>query len=329
MDFRTNLPVSQAPFTLTHAHRLFVMGSCFAEQTGQRLRESGFRTVVNPFGVLYNPVSIEQAINRLLAHKTYEADELVVHEGLYQSFDHHGSFSNVHAEKALADINHAFRNAVEGLETADCLILTLGTAWLYKRVDTNKVVANCHKWPATFFIRERLDVDAFVETFSQLIGRLLTRRPGLKIILTVSPIRHIKDGLHANNLSKAVLLLGIETLCQRFESVTYYPAYELLLDDLRDYRFFADDLLHPSALAQTYIWEHFTETFFSKGTREMARQVQAIHKAMEHRPFHPKDEAYRRFAQKNLAAIEGLSLSEPALALEDERAFFERIIRDY
>lgn len=329
MDLRTKLPVNQASFALTHAHRFFVMGSCFAEQTGQRLRESGFRALSNPFGVLYNPVSMERAFARLLDGELYTIKDLDFHEGLYLSFDHHGSFSNADPERALSNINTAYLKAVEGIKTADCLLLTLGTAWLYKRVDTNEVVANCHKWPANRFVRERLDVASLVYTFSQLIDRLLTLRPGLKIILTVSPIRHIKDGLHANNLSKAVLLLGIETLCQRFEAVTYYPAYELLLDDLRDYRFFADDLLHPSTLAQTYIWEHFTETFFSKGTREMARQVQAIHKAMEHRPFHPNDEAYRRFAQKNLAAIEGLSLSEPSLTLNDERAYFERIIREH
>ncbi len=209
MDFRTNLPVSQAPFTLTHAHRLFVMGSCFAEQTGQRLRESGFRTVVNPFGVLYNPVSIEQAINRLLAHKTYEADELVVHEGLYQSFDHHGSFSNVHAEKALADINHAFRNAVEGLETADCLILTLGTAWLYKRVDTNKVVANCHKWPATFFIQKANEFRStiWVEKEERRVNaKSLLGELSLGII-GGSNIRIVADGSDENEAVNALVAL--------------------------------------------------------------------------------------------------------------------------
>jgi len=329
MDFRTKLPVSQASFTLTHANRFFVMGSCFAEQTGVRLRESGFRAIVNPFGVLYNPVSIEQSLTRLMANEAFNADQLICHEGLYHSFNHHGSFSNADPDQAMLHINTAFDKAVEGLSNTDCLILTLGTAWLYKRVDTGEVVANCHKWPASQFTRERLDVESLVERFTRLFNELLQRRPNLKIILTVSPIRHLKDGLHANNLSKAVLLLGIEALCQRFESVTYYPAYELLLDDLRDYRFFADDMLHPSLLAQSYIWEHFSETFFNKGTREMARQVQAIHKAMEHKPFHPNDEAYKRFAQKNLAAIEGLTLSEPSLTLQDERAFFERIIREH
>lgn len=327
MDFRTKLPVTQAPFTLTHAHRFFVMGSCFAEQTGQRLYESGFRAVVNPFGVLYNPVSIDQALNRLMTNEAFHEGQLVLHEGLYHSFDHHGSFSNPDPHQALAHINAAYHKAAEGLKATDCLIVTLGTAWLYRRLDTNQVVANCHKWPANRFARERLDVETFVETFTRLINRLLALRPGLKIILTVSPIRHLKDGLHANNLSKAVLLLGIEQLCQRFEEAVYYPAYELLLDDLRDYRFFADDLVHPAPLAQTYIWEHFSETFLSKGAREMAKQVQAIRKAMEHRPFHPDEGAYKRFAQKNLAAIEGLMLSEPALVLNEERAFFERIIR--
>lgn len=329
MDFRTKLPVAQAPFALTHKNRFFVMGSCFAEQTGQRLREHGFRAVVNPFGVLYNPVSIDQALTRLMDGNAFTADELSYHDGLYHSFDHHGSFSNADPVQALAHINAAFDKAEEGLRQTDCLILTFGTAWLYRRADTGAVVANCHKWPAAFFTRESLDVDSLVARCTRLFNRLLALNPRMKIILTVSPIRHIKDGLHANNLSKAVLLLGIEQLCQAFDAVTYYPAYELLLDDLRDYRFYADDLLHPSTLAQNYIWEHFAETYFNKATREMARQVLAIHKAMEHKPFHPGDEAYRRFAQKQLAAIEGLVLSEPALTLTEERAFFERIIRDH
>jgi len=327
MEFRTKIAPVPAPFSLSHADRLLVMGSCFAETMGQRLRESGFKVVHNPFGVVYNPSSIAQAFRRLLQEEPFRATELVAHDGLYHSFNHHGSFSNSNPKEALNHMNAAYWQAVSALKESTRLILTLGTSWVYSLNESGEVVANCHKFPAGQFSRKRLSITDIVDDFSTLFDKLFERNPTLRIVLTVSPIRHQKDGFNANSLSKSILLLATDMLMERYANVQYYPSYELMMDDLRDYRFYAEDMLHPSSLATSYIWDHFTETYFSKQTKEMAKQVQQVRKAMDHRPFHPDEAAYRRFAQKNLAAIEGLVLSEPALELKDEKAFFERIIR--
>jgi hypothetical protein len=303
------------------------MGSCFAETMGQRLRESGFNTVLNPFGVVYNPSSIAQSVQRLMHDEPFQTTDLVEYEHLYHSFNHHGSFSGSNPKETLVHMNAAYWQAVAALKASTCLMLTFGTSWVYTLRETGEVVANCHKFPAVHFDRHRLSITAIVDTYISLFDNLFAMNPALRIVLTVSPIRHQKDGFHANNISKSILLLATESLVERYANVYYYPSYELVMDDLRDYRFYADDMLHPSPLATNYIWEHFSESFFGKQTKEMARQVQQIRKAMEHRPFHPDEAAYRRFAQKNLAAIEGLVLSEPKLDLREEKAFFERIIR--
>jgi len=327
MEFRTKIAPVPAPFSLSHADRLLVMGSCFSETMGQRLRESGFRIVQNPFGVVYNPASIAQALRRLMQEEPFQATDLVALDGLYHSFHHHGSFSNSNPKEALNHMNAAYWQAVDALKESTHLILTLGTSWVYSLNESGQVVANCHKFPAGQFNRHRLSITDIVDDYSSLFDRLLEMNSRLRIVLTVSPIRHQKDGFHANSLSKSILLLATDRLAERYSNVYYYPSYELMMDDLRDYRFYADDMLHPSALASSYIWDHFSETYFSKQTKEIAKQVQQVRKAMEHRPFHPDESAYRRFAQKNLAAIEGLILSEPALDLKEEKAFFERIIR--
>ncbi|MDP4278604.1 MAG: GSCFA domain-containing protein [Bacteroidota bacterium] len=326
MDFRTNIPVSTAAFRLSHADRHMVIGSCFAENIGNRFKEGGFNVTVNPFGVLYNPASISAAIRRLMSEDAFRRDELNYYDGLFHSFSHHSSFSDANADVALSRINSSFRKAVAALKHSTCLMLTFGTAWVYTLPETGQVVANCHKFPANRFQRSRLSVESIVADYSELINALLEKQPDLKLILTVSPIRHAKDGMHENTLSKSVLHLAIANLCDRFRQIVYYPSYELMMDDLRDYRFYGEDMLHPSSVAQEYIWNHFSDTFLSKASRDIAHQVQQIRKAMEHKPFHPEDEAYKRFAQKNIASIELLCLSVPGLDLKEERQFFEKII---
>lgn len=327
MDFRTNIAPAPAPFSLSYKDTILAMGSCFAESVGQRLRESGFNLIRNPFGVVYNPITIVESLTRLTQFKPFEADDLVFHDGLYHSFSHHGSFSGTDSDVVLKHMNAAYRQAASALNATNRLLLTFGTSWVYRLKETNQVVSNCHKIPQTTFTHARLSVNDIVEACSPLFDRLFSQNSDLRIVLTVSPIRHLKDGLHANNISKATLLMAVEELVETFPGVYYFPSYELMLDDLRDYRFYADDMLHPSTLAINYIWEYFSECFFSKQTMEMAKQVQQIRKAMEHRPFHPDETAYKRFSQKYLAAVEGLLISEPALNLTEEKVFFERIIR--
>ena len=326
MDFRTKIPLTKPGFLLSYADRLMVFGSCFAENIGNRLDDSGFKVMTNPFGVLYNPSSISSALRRLIKEEKFLPSELIEHDGLYQSFSHHGSFSGIDPKITLKNINDSFNQAVEKLKVTNCLIITFGTAWVYALSENSQIVANCHKFPANSFKRFRLTIEDILKDYSGLFDDLFKNKPDLRIILTVSPIRHLKDGIHENTISKSVLHLAVEAICERFGNVAYYPSYELMMDDLRDYRFYDDDMMHPSHVAQDYIWEHFSETFLVKSSREIARQVQQIRKAMNHRPLHDSEESYLRFAQKNIASIEMLKISVPELDLTDEKIFFEKIL---
>jgi len=326
MDFRTIVPVQTSDFHLTHADKLMILGSCFAENIGKQLQESGFMTTVNPFGVLYNPASVGMDLQRLLQNQSFRDEELVEYEGLYHSFSHHSLFSGTDRKKTLENINRSFDNAETALREASCLIITFGTAWVYALPSTDQIVANCHKLPEDRFLRRRLSVDEIEYFYTDLLEMLFEANPDLNVLFTVSPIRHMKDGFHENTISKATLHLAIEGLCESFDRAHYYPAFELLMDDLRDYRYYAEDMVHPSPAAQRYIWEHFSDTFFQKSTKEIVRQVQQVHKAMQHKPFHPEDEAYKGFAKKNIANIEILSVTAPELDLSEERAFFEHIL---
>lgn len=326
MDFRTMVPVQAQDLQLTHADRLMVLGSCFAENIGVKLQEGGFRVALNPFGVLYNPASVGMALQRLWMERPFLEEELVEHDGFYHSFSHHSSFSGTDRTRTLEKINASFNQAVLDLRDATCLIITFGTAWVYTLPSTDQIIANCHKIPEDRFLRRRLSSDEIGFFYTDLLQVLFQAKPDLKVLLTVSPIRHLKDGVHKNTLSKSTLHLAIDGLCESFENVHYFPAFELMMDDLRDYRFYAEDMLHPSAVAQRYIWEHFSDSFFQKSTKEVVRQVQQIRKAMVHKPVHPEDETYKRFAKKNIATIEILSVNIPELDLSEERAFFERIV---
>ena len=326
MDFRTTVPVQISDFRLTHADQVMIFGSCFAENIGLQLKESGFRVALNPFGVLYNPASVGMALQRLWQDQPFREEELVEHEGLFHSFSHHSSFSGTDSKSTVDKINSAFSQAVLDLKDATCLMITFGTSWVYALPSTDQIVANCHKLSEDRFLRRRLSVNEIEYFYIELLEMLFQARPDLKVLFTVSPIRHLKDGAHENTLSKSTLHLAIEGLCESFDNVFYFPAYELLMDDLRDYRFYAEDMVHPSVTAQRYIWDHFSDTCFSKPTKEVVRQVQQIRKAMEHKPFHPEEEAYRRFAKKNIATIELLSVNVPELDLSEERAFFEQIL---
>ncbi|MDD4922119.1 MAG: GSCFA domain-containing protein [Bacteroidales bacterium] len=326
MEFRTTVPVHTSEFHLTHADKVMILGSCFAENIGNSLKESGFRVTLNPFGVLYNPASVGMALQRLWQDQPFRKEELVEYDGFFHSFSHHSSFSGTDPESTLEKINTAFSLAALDLKDVSCLMITFGTSWVYSLPSTDQIVANCHKMPEDHFLRRRLSVNEIEYFYIELLEALFQENPNLKVLFTVSPIRHTKDGFHENTLSKSTLHLAIEGLCESFEQVFYFPAYELLMDDLRDYRFYAEDMLHPSVVAQRYVWENFSDTCFSKPTKEIVRQIQQLRKAMEHRPFHPEDESYRRFAKKNIATIELLSATAPELDLSEERAFFEHIL---
>ncbi len=283
MIFRTIIPIKPQAW-ISHSTHFMLLGSCFAENIGQRLLDFRFRGDVNPFGVLYNPLSIAQALERLTENRPFVADELFEHNSLWHSWMHHGSFSDPSKEIALEKMNQRFCTAVENLAHADLLSITFGSAWVYEF--DGKVVANCHKVPNNRFVRRRLTMDEIVVRYTQLFAALRQQNPKLKVLLSVSPIRYLRNAATENQTSKATLLLATEALCQQLPDVDYFPAYEIVLDELRDYRFFADDMVHPSPMAVAYVWERFAQAYFTAETCALLPEIDKENRRAAHRPLH-------------------------------------------
>ncbi|MCQ2334606.1 MAG: GSCFA domain-containing protein [Paludibacteraceae bacterium] len=290
MIWQTPVHIPSPAFSISHRQRLAMFGSCFADAVSERLKVAGFDVCNNPFGVLYNPLSISTAIRRITEGTPFTADELTYHNGLYHSMMHHGSFSSPDAELCLQQINNQLLAAHEAVKEADVLLLTFGTAWIYEQ--QGRVVSNCHKMPADIFTRRRLSVEEIVTDWTELLSH-----PALankQLIFTVSPVRHLKDGLHENQLSKATLLLAIDQLVQSHPLRNYFPSYEIVMDQLRDYRFYAEDMCHPSRQAVDYVYERFTETYFSEETKQIATECEKLWLLKQHRPLHPNSEAFQK-----------------------------------
>ena len=313
--FRTSIVCTPAPDAErlgVHSGVLF-MGSCFAGNVGQRMEEACFKVLVNPHGVLFNPFSVAAALEAFLENRQVGLGDLVERDGLWHSFQHHGSFSGPDAGKVVQAINAATLKGHSFLKEARCLVVTFGTAWVYALGEAQQVVANCHKFPARDFQRYRLSVRAVVERWQSLLVALRQVNPDLQVIFTVSPVRHWKDGAHGNQLSKAVLLLAVEELVEQDGRNAYFPAYELMMDELRDYRFYADDMLHPSAQAVDFIWDRFSGAWLNEEALAFYREVQHILGALRHRPLHPGALSFESFRKKTAQKIADLVKRYPNL----------------
>lgn len=315
MEWNTPVAILPQPGAVTHHHRMMLFGSCFAEYMGERLHEYHFPVDVNPFGIQYNPFSIASSMERLIGGKPYGADELFREGNLWHSFAHHSAFSHTDRDLCLQQINRRFLPAADLLRTADRLIFTWGTSWVYILAGTDAVVANCHKLPASRFERRQLGVGEMCDRWFPLLETLFALNPRVEILCTVSPVRHFKDGAHGNQLSKAALMLFTDELCRKFPSrCTYFPAYEIVLDELRDYRFYDTDMVHPSAQAIDYVWERFSDAYFDESTRTLNREWARLLAALRHRPLTPDRETYRQFVVQNILKLENF---------REKYAFFE------
>lgn len=320
MQFTTPINIQEKYYPkIDYSHTLMSLGSCFSEHIGLKLQAAKFKCLINPFGVLYNPASICDALNELLDGKVYTKDDLFYTGEEWHSWMHHGSFSACDSLDVLTKINNNIKEAQSHLKELDYLLLTFGSSWVYKLKDTSRVISNCHKVKASEFIRERLTVDEIVTMYKGLICRLLYIHPDLKIVFSVSPIRHIRDGLHENQKSKAILLLAIEELEKLFpDNLCYFPSYEIVLDELRDYRFFTEDMVHPSAVAVNYIWELFQQAFFSRATQKTLDDCLKIQKGLQHRPLHPELKSHHDFLEHLISKMEQLSIKNTKLDFRKE-----------
>nr|WP_321453457.1 GSCFA domain-containing protein [uncultured Carboxylicivirga sp.] len=320
--FRTIVNVKEQENKMSYDAHLLFMGSCFAGNIGKYFEETGFNALVNPFGVLYNPFSIAKSIDRLIDANNYQKTDLIFHNQVWQSFDHHSSFNRLSQQECLSNINQSLKRGSDFITNANYLFITFGTAWIYQLKDTKKVVSNCHKFPSSLFTRQLITQQQIIERYTSLFDKLYRLNPSLKIILTVSPVRHWKDGAHGNQISKAHLLLAIDELCNQFKNTTYFPAYEILLDDLRDYRFFDSDMLHPSNEAIQYIRSKFIETFLNSSAIEFANQMKKITDALHHRPFNEQSEQYHKFLQKNIHKIDQIEQKFNNVSLSSFKSAF-------
>lgn len=320
MEFRTYIDIPASDVRIDHSVDTMLFGSCFSTHIGLKLQHHKFRVDANPFGILYNPYSISGAIRRLLQRRGFLETDLVQHGGMYHSFMHHGQFSSPDKQTCLNNIGARFDNAARVVRETDLFLITFGTAYVYWRMESGEIAANCHKFPENAFHRARLSVDDIVEEWSDLIEEVFELRPNSKWVFTVSPVRHWKDGAHESQVSKSILHLAIDELQRCFpEQVRYFPAYEIMIDELRDYRYYSEDMLHPSPVAVEYIWQRFAETFFSDETRAINTEWARIRKSLVHRPLHPDNETYLHFMRDTLLKLESFITKYPAISCDEER----------
>lgn len=324
LKHKTSIALDAAPFSIHYQDTIVSMGSCFAENMAQYLKDKFYNINSNPFGTLYNPLSIRNSLGLLLNHYEFQKEDLFQHHDLWHSFQHHSSFSSTDPTKTLENINVAAVKARMKLQEANVLILTLGTAWVYELKATNQVVSNCHKVPSNRFRRKRLTVEEIVESLGAILAYLQNKNPALQIILTVSPIRHLKDGFVENQLSKSILLLAVQEMVQRAHYIHYFPAYEIMMDDLRDYRYYADDLVHPSRLAIDYIWELFSGHYLTPKEATLRKKLTKLQTAMTHRPFNPHSEAHQKFIRQQLQQIETIHKKVPFINLDTAIQHFQQ-----
>ncbi|NQY05287.1 MAG: GSCFA domain-containing protein [Flavobacteriaceae bacterium] len=303
MNFRTEIAI-QKPESfqeIDHSAKVLLLGSCFSENIGDKLSYFKFQSHANPFGVLFHPKAIEDTIVRTVSAKQFLSEEIFFHNEQYHSFEVHSSLSNSDAETHLNKLNETLKVSYETLKDITHVIITFGTAWVYEYIESKKIVANCHKLPQSAFKKRLLSVDEIVkssETITSEIGKLNKK---CQVIFTVSPVRHLKDGYVENQQSKAHLLAAIHQMIANSTpktlhvSPTYFPSYEIMIDDLRDYRFYKEDMIHPNQQAVDYIWEKFQDVWVSEEAKTIMNRVQEVQRGLAHKPFNPEGEAHKKF----------------------------------
>lgn len=315
MDFRTTFPIEPQEPKINYSSEVLSIGSCFVENIGSKLDFFQIPNLRNPFGILYHPAAIERFLSRAVGSIKYTEAEVFHHNERWHSFDAHSVLSDKDRETLIGNLNGQLEITRAYLKKATHLVLTLGTSRGYRLEETGEYVANCHKLPQRRFVKELMPVEEIVENLRNIINTIEAANPVLTTILTVSPIRHIRDGFVENQQSKSHLIAAIHQLQkERFDRVKYFPSYEIMMDDLRDYRFYAEDMIHPNAVAIDYIWNTFRDTWISHESLPVMEEVKAIRAGKAHRPFHPESLAHQDFLQNLDRRIENLKRQYPHLS---------------
>ena len=314
MKLSTPVSIPKTNFFVDHQSPLLFVGSCFAENIGEKLIDNKFDVQLNPSGILFNPISIVNSLTRILKHQAYTKEELNQHNNKWFSFEHHSCFSSFDQQECLKQTNNALTKAHEHLKKTKTIFITLGSAWVYEYARVG-IVANCHKLPNNQFTKRLLTVKEILTAFETIEPLLKT----YNIVFTVSPVRHVKDGLKENNLSKSTLFLSINSLVEQNENYSYFPAYEVVIDELRDYRFYKDDLVHPTDLAVDYVWGKFSSSYFNETTKKLNSAIQQLKSAANHKPYHFESEEHQKFIVKQVRLMDELSEKYPFLDFKEEK----------
>lgn len=327
MDLFTKVDIPKSYISIDYSSKLMFVGSCFAENISRFFVDAKFGCVVNPTGIIYNPLSIRKMFADVVNQKVYDEHDFFFDGNNYCSYDFHGAYSRGTLQEAIALANNCMTEARTFLHNADVVFITLGTAYVYFLADNLvQPVCNCHKQKPETFVRRLVSVDEVAAALSDIVSNLSSPNSKLKIVFTVSPIRHWKDGAHGNRLSKSTLHLGIEQVLQKFDCCEYFPSYEILEDELRDYRFYAEDMIHPSPLAEKIIWQRLRDTYINKVCQSQIARVEKFMQSVHHRIFDPTLPATLDFCKKNLVLADVLESEIQGLDLKDEKKYFKKFV---
>lgn len=324
MQFSLQLNIEPFTEVIKYTDTILLTGSCFTEHISERLAQHKFNVVSNPHGILFNPLSVADSLDRYVSGKEYVEEDLFYLNELWNSWEHHTRFSDIDTHTALANINHSLQQAHTTIKDANWIIITVGSSFHYCLKENEHPVANNHRAPAQWFEKRLLDTNIIEERLQRSIQNIQSVNPYAKFIFTISPVRHIRDGVIANSRSKARLIEAIHSLCEKNANSFYFPAYELLIDILRDYRFYDIDFVHPNYMATQFVWEKFVKTCMNEETQTIMKKVAEIVMAKKHKPRFPETEAHQKFMKESLMKVEGLIREYSFLDLKEERAWFDR-----
>lgn len=322
MQWTTEVEFPKSGIRMDWKTNLAFIGSCFAEKMAEKFTRFKFHTWVNPFGIVYNPLSVANMLERISNQKFYSEKEIFSDGEVFYSWDFHGKFSSKDPERCLQQMNAAIQMAHGYLKTADVVFITLGTAYCYFLKESGAVVSNCHRQNGELFNRELVSVERVSQALQTAVSNLERLNPQVRIVLTVSPLRHLRDGAHGNQLSKATLLLAVQQTVKNFSNVEYFPSYEIVMDELRDYRFYAADMVHLSPVAEDYIFEKCGQAYFDFAVCENLQKLDAFLKSAEHRIVDADASRLRAFAEKSLATAKRLEAEIEGLDLASEIRHF-------
>ena len=300
MLFQTQIPIKKESKNLIeYKSKLLLFGSCFSENIGNKLNYFKFQTLQNPFGILFHPNAIETFITNTINKKVYSEKDLIFNNERWHCFDAHSNLSSSNKTAILESLNSSITLTSKQLREASHIVITLGTSWVYRFIETDIIVANCHKIPQKKFLKELLTLDEVTNSLEAIIALLKSINKNINILFTVSPVRHLKDGFIENTQSKSHLITAIHNVVDKRNNTHYFPSYEIMMDELRDYRFYAEDMIHPNKTAINYIWEKFVNTWFSEESKSIMKEVEIIQKGISHKPFNENSEQHQKFL-KNL-----------------------------